>query len=78
MSQHAILRPTIALALAITATTGMCASASARPDEGPHVTGVYVPTKEINNPVERIGSQILRGDNLTGAGAAAPLWLPQV
>lgn len=78
MSQHTILRTALAAALAITATTGMCASASARPDKGPDVTGVYIPTKEINNPIERIGLQILRGDNLTGADADAPLWLPQV
>jgi len=28
-------------------------------------------------PLERIGSQLVRCDNLTGAGAPAPAWIPE-
>ncbi|MHC6230000.1 hypothetical protein ACX5I6_09905 [Arthrobacter sp. MMS24-T111] len=28
-------------------------------------------------PLERIGTQLVRCDNLTGAGVAAPFWIPE-
>jgi hypothetical protein len=29
-------------------------------------------------PLERIGTQLIRCDNLTGAGVRAPSWIPEV
>ncbi|MBX7443848.1 MULTISPECIES: hypothetical protein [unclassified Arthrobacter] len=34
-------------------------------------------TTYVDCPLERIGAQLVRCDNLTGAGAAAPYWIPE-
>ncbi|MDQ0731155.1 hypothetical protein [Arthrobacter sp. B1I2] len=34
-------------------------------------------TAYANCPLERIGTQLVRCDNLTGAGVAAPFWIPE-
>lgn len=34
-------------------------------------------TTYVDCPLERIGTQLVRCDNLTGAGAAAPYWVPE-
>lgn len=31
----------------------------------------------VDCPLERIGTQLVRCDNLTGTGAAAPFWIPE-
>lgn len=31
----------------------------------------------VDCPLERIGSQLVRCDNLTGAGVDAPYWIPE-
>ncbi|TDT85912.1 hypothetical protein DFO47_101331 [Arthrobacter sp. AG258] len=34
-------------------------------------------TTYVDCPLERIGSQLVRCDNLTGTGAEAPAWIPE-
>ena len=36
-----------------------------------------VPTTYADCLLERIGTQLVRCDNLTGTGAAAPVWIPE-
>jgi len=38
---------------------------------------VNVPTTYVDCPLERIGTQLVRCDNLTGAGVEAPFWIPE-
>ena len=40
-------------------------------------TSGNTPTTYVDCPLERIGTQLVRCDNLTGAGAAAPSWIPE-
>lgn len=35
------------------------------------------PTTYVDCPLERIGTQFVRCDNLTGAGVRAPAWIPE-
>ena len=35
------------------------------------------PTTYADCPLERIGTQLVRCDNLTGAGVEAPFWIPE-
>ena len=48
-------------------------AASAIPEPGPSRPSVH---PQENCPLERIGSQLVRCDNLTGAGAHAPWNVP--
>ncbi|MHC6595103.1 hypothetical protein [Arthrobacter sp. C152] len=34
-------------------------------------------TTYVDCPLERIGDQLVRCDNLTGAGTSAPFWIPE-
>jgi hypothetical protein len=36
-----------------------------------------VPASYADCPLERIGTQLVRCDNLTGAGVDAPFWIPE-
>ncbi|MGX5715452.1 hypothetical protein [Arthrobacter sp. MAHUQ-56] len=49
------------------------------PDGAPAWTasGSDTLTTYVDCPLERIGTQLVRCDNLTGAGAAAPYWIPE-
>ena len=50
------------------------------PDGSPAESGAGasdVPTTYVDCPLERIGTQLVRCDNLTGAGADAPFWIPE-
>lgn len=73
MSVHRLARlsMTIATATAL-ATIAAAGAADARQDAGPPHVEIFSPFK---NPVERVGTQIVRGDELTGAGVSAPLFL---
>lgn len=42
--------------------------------DGPEVN---VPAPYADCPLERIGTQLVRCDNLTGAGVDAPFWIPE-
>jgi len=46
--------------------------AAATSDSDDEVLNTYV-----DCPLERIGSQLVRCDNLTGAGVDAPYWIPE-
>lgn len=46
-------------------------TASARPEPQP------TPKPRHSCPLERIDGQLVRCDNLTGNGAAAPHWIPE-
>ena len=50
--------------------------ATASQDRGEAVTRV-VSVRSQACPLERVGTQYVRCDNLTGAGVAAPSWVPQ-
>jgi hypothetical protein len=43
----------------------------------PGAPDVNVPTTYVDCPLERIGTQLVRCDNLTGAGVEAPFWIPE-
>lgn len=49
-------------------------SATARPDDD---VVTRAPRSGVALPLERIGDQFVRGDNLTGAGAPAPSFVPE-
>ena len=53
-------------------------TASAKPDPGGLVpdTGYWI--YPGNCVLKRISSQLVRCDNLTGAGVSAPLWIPEL
>jgi hypothetical protein len=67
---------------AVMALVGTASLAQARPDGGGG--GVRVtsaarayPSSPGRCPLERVGDQLVRCDNLTGAGAVAPPWVPE-
>ncbi len=51
-------------------------AASAIPEPGPVRPSTHAPNAQKNCPLERIGSQLVRCDDLTGAGAHAPSQVP--
>lgn len=69
--QAAIAAGSVALALLVAPGT-----AAARPDAG---TTVQSPpaTAPTNCPLRRVGDQLVRCDDLTGAGIAAARWVPE-
>jgi hypothetical protein len=64
-------------ATALLLTSAAALPASARQDPGP-ASGytATTPTQPQTCPLTRLGTQLVRCDNLTGAGAPAPLWVP--
>ena len=67
----------IARSICIAATTaalvGVGSAAQARTDPGPPPTAPYF----LHRPLERVGTQFVRGDDLTGNGVRAPLWISE-
>jgi quercetin dioxygenase-like cupin family protein len=66
---------------AVMALVGTASVAQARPDDGGGVRArpadrAY-PSSPGGCPLERIGHQLVRCDNHTGAGAVAPPWVPE-
>ena len=51
--------------------------AAARPDPGPQRTPTPSVHRPPHCPLERIGTQFVRCDDLTGAGVPAPAWIPE-
>jgi hypothetical protein len=45
--------------------------------QSPSRTADDAPTTYVDCPLERIGTQLVRCDNLTGAGVEAPSWIPE-
>jgi hypothetical protein len=74
MNVYRIGRPGPAVVVAALVALSGSGSASARQDAGPARAYSASPFK---NPVERVGSQIVRGDLLSGNDVRAPLYLPQ-
>ncbi|MDJ0314601.1 hypothetical protein [Arthrobacter sp. H35-D1] len=73
---HRALRPaSIAIAAVLMAVT-VPAPANARPDPGTLEGTVTVVTNHHCKQT-RIGTQFVRCDALTGAGTAAPSWVPE-
>ncbi len=73
-------RAAVTTAAAVTLLAGMPGAASARPypgDPAPTATPTVATAPLGGWPLERLGRQLVRGDNLTGAGTAAPLWVPE-
>ena len=61
------------IAVAAAATVGAASTAQARQDPGTPVPVQHV----LKRPLERVGTQFVRGDDLTGNGVPAPLWIHQ-
>jgi len=56
--------------------TAAAGAATARPEPAPEPPAVQ--SARIGQcPLERIGHQFVRCDDLTGAGVAAPAWIPE-
>ena len=52
--------------------------ATALPYPGPYIRPAFVPADLNSRPLERVGHQLVRGDDLTGAGVRAPWFVPVV
>lgn len=65
-----------AVAVGALLATGAAGSASARPEPAPTPPAVQSPHLG-ECPLERIGDQFVRCDDLTGAGVPAPDWIPE-
>jgi len=77
MNRIQLLARCSAAAAAATIIAGLVAiPATARPDPGPQIPNRI--SCDLNCPLSRIGTQLVRGDNLTGAGVTAPMWVPQL
>jgi len=61
------------LALTGAASVGVAGTAQARQDAGPPIPVQHV----LKRPLERVGTQFVRGDDLTGNGVTAPLWVAE-
>lgn len=79
---HAVDAPThsrcpAAAAAALLLISAGALPASARPEPWPPPAAASAPTMgQQTCPLTRLGAQLVRCDNLTGAGAPAPLWVP--
>ena len=68
---------TVTAGLIVLAVVGTPGTAAARPDAGTAVrTAPAGATATVGCPLRRIGDQLVRCDDLTGAGVTAPLWVP--
>ena len=69
---------TLALSAALAGTGGL--PVEARPDDGRNPNTPRVVAFEIDHdcPLRRIDRQLLRCDNLTGAGVPAPLFISEL
>jgi hypothetical protein len=48
------------------------------PQSGSVSEQLPLPEYQHNCPLRRLGDQLVRCDNLTGAGVAAPSWIPEL
>ena len=68
----------IATVFAITLVAASQATpAGARLDPGPQKTPTQSVYRPPNCPLERVGTQFVRCNELTGAGVPAPAWVPE-
>ena len=76
MNRTQLLARYAAAAAAATLLTGLAAtSAAARPDPGEPIP-VRFSSYERDCPLSRVDTQLVRCDNLTGAGVTAPASVP--
>jgi hypothetical protein len=74
----------IAAAMALSAVLAGVGTlpAAARPDDGrggqPGAPRVIILKEDRNCPLQRLDRQLVRCDNLTGAGVPAPLFIPEL
>lgn len=68
------IRGTTAVAILAFVLTG-AGAASALPYPGPYIPAPHVPVEQYSRPLERIGTQLVRRDDLTGAGVRAPSFI---
>ena len=76
-SQHRRIATAAAI---LTLAAGSLPSRAARPldpNPVPH-RSIAFPDSPLNCPLRRIDRQLVRCDNLTGAGVAAPLFIPEL
>jgi hypothetical protein len=73
MSRNQI-RQTIVSAAALLLITMGAGPASARTDAGDQLPSTT--QGQTNCPLQRVDTQFVRCDNLTGNGAKAPTWIP--
>jgi hypothetical protein len=78
MNRTQLLARCFAAAAAATIIAGLAAiPATARPDPG-EPAQVRFSSYNGNCPLQRIGTQLVRCDNLTGGGVTAPVWVPEL
>jgi hypothetical protein len=76
MNRTQLLARCSAAAAAATIIAGLAAiPATARPHSGDPIPDRC---SSYDCPLQRIGTQLVRGDNLTGAGVTAPLGVPKL
>ena len=75
MSHPLVSRTAAATLLSLLFLSGSASVASACPNPGD--TGPAAAVGGHACPLERIGTQLVRCDNLTGAGVPAPLFIPE-
>jgi hypothetical protein len=76
MNRSQLLARCSAAAAAAVIIAGLSAiPAAARPHPGESIPARF---DERNCLLSRIDTQLVRCDNLTGAGASAPVWLPEL
>ena len=63
--------------LSLLVLAGGAPTAAARPDPGEGVPSGFS-WSETNCPLRRVDTQLVRCDNLTGAGVPAPLFIPEL
>ena len=74
MNVHRTARLLLTTAAAAAFTLAAVGPADARQDVGPAHVENACPFK---NPLQRLGTQMIRGDELTGDGVTAPHYLPE-
>ncbi len=78
MNRTKLVARCTAAAATTTVIAGMAAfPAGARPDQGDPISPRFS-SYDNNRPLTRIGTQLTRGDDLTGGGVKAPLWVPEL
>ena len=73
---HLIRGATLAATVTLVLTGAAGASALTYP--GPYIRPAWVPADLNSRPLERVGDQLVRGDDLTGAGVRASSHVPVV
>lgn len=76
-NQHRRLIPVLATTALVVALSTL--PAAARPDPGPAVPGNPATIARVTTScaLERVGTQFVACDNLTGNGVPAPAWVPE-